>query len=118
MMKKDKLLETAKSYVCGPREETYGSAHENFGRIASLWSAYLGCTVSPAQVACMMVLMKMSRLDKTPDHIDSWVDIAGYAACGCEVSTEQVKSTEAMAQCAMTQMDPFPANVFPRDYNV
>lgn len=86
-MKKDDVLDTAKTYVCGPREQTYGSAADNFGRIAKLWSAYLSVPVSASDVACMMILLKMSRLNTTPDHTDSWIDIAGYAACGGEVSS-------------------------------
>lgn len=86
-MKKDEVLDTAKAYICGPREETYGSAADNFGRIARLWSVYLSAPVTASDVACMMILLKMSRLNTTPDHMDSWVDIAGYAACGGEVSS-------------------------------
>jgi hypothetical protein len=32
-----------------------------------------------------MVWMKMARLQEDPRHIDSWIDIAGYAACTAEV---------------------------------
>lgn len=104
-MKKDEVLDTAKTYICGPREQTYGSAVDNFGRIARLWSVYLSVPVSASDVACMMILLKMARLNTTPDHIDSWVDIAGYAACGGEVSS--VARPPAM--------DPTPVL---RDYNV
>nr|DAH38049.1 MAG TPA: Nucleotide modification associated domain 1 [Caudoviricetes sp.] len=86
-MKKDEVLDTAKTYICGPREQTYGSAVDNFERIARLWSVYLSVPVSASDVACMMILLKMSRLNTTPDHTDSWIDIAGYAACGGEVSS-------------------------------
>jgi len=35
--------------------------------------------------------LKVSRLSWRPDNPDSWVDIAGYAACGfeCMISEEQ-----------------------------
>jgi hypothetical protein len=29
-----------------------------------------------------MVVTKVARLVQTPDHLDSWVDVAGYARCG------------------------------------
>lgn len=83
-------MKTAESYVCGPREETYGSPTENFARIARLWSTYLNTDIAPTDVACMMMLLKMSRLRATPNHNDSWIDIAGYAACGSEISDSQV----------------------------
>jgi len=34
----------------------------------------------------MMVLLKMARLMQTPDHRDSYVDMAGYAATGARVN--------------------------------
>jgi hypothetical protein len=30
--------------------------------------------------------LKVARLMHTPGHVDSWVDIAGYAACGADVA--------------------------------
>jgi hypothetical protein len=35
--------------------------------------------VSAEQVALCMMLVKISRLCQTPDHLDSVVDIAGYS---------------------------------------
>ena len=32
----------------------------------------------------MMALLKIARVKYNPRHADSWVDIAGYAACGAE----------------------------------
>jgi hypothetical protein len=32
----------------------------------------------------MMAGVKLARLSATPDHQDSWVDLAGYAATGSE----------------------------------
>jgi hypothetical protein len=32
-----------------------------------------------------MVALKMARLCVDEKHMDSWVDIAGYAACGAEI---------------------------------
>jgi hypothetical protein len=47
-----------------------------------------GQTVTPEQVALAMTCLKVARLIETPDHEDSWVDIAGYGACGAEIATE------------------------------
>ena len=56
------------------------------GRIAKLWSYYLETPITPADVANMMIMLKVARLRHTPGVLDSWLDIAGYAACGAEVS--------------------------------
>jgi uncharacterized protein DUF6378 len=41
----------------------------------------LGITVTPAQVALCLIDLKMARLSRDPAHLDSIVDVAGYAAC-------------------------------------
>ena len=79
------LLQQAIQMVNGGREQDYGSVESNFKRIADMWSTYLrnrvhpGSVLSGTDVALMMVLFKMSRLQVSPKHRDSWVDIAGYA---------------------------------------
>ena len=70
------------------RGESYGDVRQNHQRIADLWSVVLGRTVTPEQVVLCMTCLKVARLIETPDHEDSWVDIAGYGACGAEVATE------------------------------
>ena len=73
------------SGTTGARGNTYGSAIENFTRIANLWNAQLGSKLAepltPLAVAQLMILVKMSRLANAEDHEDSWVDIAGYVNC-------------------------------------
>ena len=41
----------------------------------------------PEDVAAMMALLKIARLMSNPEHVDSWIDGAGYLACGGEVAT-------------------------------
>ncbi|MBC8158976.1 MAG: hypothetical protein H8E94_06565, partial [Alphaproteobacteria bacterium] len=41
--------------------------------------------VTPAQVALCLIDLKMARLVHDPKHLDSIVDVAGYAACLREV---------------------------------
>lgn len=64
--------------VTGDRAQDYGSVTESFRRIASMWSAYLGITVTPRQVASMMILLKVSRDANSSKH-DNPVDIIGYS---------------------------------------
>lgn len=73
----------------GARGNTYGTAEENFQRIANLWNAQLGNSLTrpltTADVSILMVLVKLSRLANCPTHVDSWVDIAGYVNCASQI---------------------------------
>lgn len=80
-------LNQASDLINDSRDRIYGHPAENFGRIAALWSAVLGVDISREQTALCMIALKMSRLVNCPDHVDSWVDIAGYAALGVEVAS-------------------------------
>lgn len=80
------VLEEAERIVNGQRNDTYDEPENNFRRIAMLWTAYLGIEVNDSDVAVMNILQKVGRLQYTPTHKDSWVDIAGYAACGADVA--------------------------------
>jgi len=71
------------------RESEYGSPAACFGRTASMWNAALDTKLkhplSAADVAILLALLKLARLSETPDHSDSQVDLAGYAALMSEV---------------------------------
>lgn len=84
-MKREVVLDTAKRLVNNDRVKHYGSPKENFTRIANMWSEIFKTKITPAQVALCMAIVKVTRLIQTPDHEDSWIDLAGYAACGGEV---------------------------------
>lgn len=81
------ILDTAKAYVTKDRAADHGNLEDNFTCIAKLWSAYLGCEVKPHDVGSLMVLFKVARIKGNAGHADSWIDVAGYAACGGEVAT-------------------------------
>lgn len=80
----ESITEEAKSIVAGDRASDYGDANESFSRIAKLWSAYTGTTISPWDVAQMMILLKVSRA-KTSRKRDTLVDIVGYAECASKL---------------------------------
>ena len=42
-------------------------------------SPIFGQEVTVAQVVQAMISLKLSRLINSPEHTDTWVDIAGYA---------------------------------------
>lgn len=86
-MERSEILKAAECTVNGSRDEQYGTPEDNFLTIARYWTAYLQKYVSEVDVANMMILMKLARIKKNPAHTDSWIDVAGYAACGGEIST-------------------------------
>lgn len=63
--------------VSEDRNEQYGSPEENLGRIAEMWSGYLGHAVTAMDVALMMVLVKISR-SKAGYARDNAVDGVAY----------------------------------------
>lgn len=90
------LLQEAEKIVSVERNKPYGEPDEDFKRIAAIASAMGFCIDSGGDmlrplrsddVAKFMIALKLSRLMWSPEHKDSWLDIAGYAACGFETAT-------------------------------
>ena len=86
-MKRSEVLNTAESIVNGARNDNYGAPEDNFLTIARFWSVYLGIDINATNVSVMMALLKIARIKSCPNEPDSWVDLAGYSACGCEIAT-------------------------------
>lgn len=85
-MDRNECLKQAKTIINGARAKSYGSAKDNFIRVAKLWSVILGQEITPTQAILCMDAIKTSRLIENPTHADSWVDKAGYNALGAEIS--------------------------------
>lgn len=96
------ILDQAKKCVCGQREQDYGTPESNFKIIANLWNDYLGLAengdgvpifsiknITPTDVSMMMALLKIARIKNGGGSGDSFVDLAGYAACGGEIWVEK-----------------------------
>lgn len=97
-MTREEVLIKAKQCVCGQREQDYGTPESNFGLIADLWNDYLFPSlnenknvISPTDVAMMMALLKIARIRNGGGTGDSFVDLAGYAACGGELNSIEKK---------------------------
>jgi Domain of unknown function (DUF6378) len=92
MLKKD-ILQLAMQ-ATADRGLNYGKPEHNFERIARRWSVHIknsyGIDIEliPSSVAIMMADMKCARLENDDSHKDSWVDLAGYAACGGEIAVK------------------------------
>lgn len=98
-MNRAEILEAARRCVCGEREGEYGTPERNFDTIARLWTAYLNARVpdngfrgtllvTPKDVAMMMALLKVARIS-VGNKADSFIDLAGYAACGGEIAIRE-----------------------------
>lgn len=98
MISKKEVLEKAIAAVAN-REIQYDDPIDNFRRIARLWNAHLYNRyeqieayrippLDPADVALMMDLVKTARLEFDPANLDSWVDKAGYSACGASCTVK------------------------------
>lgn len=92
-MKRPEILEAARSCVCGDREQDYGTPERSFSAIANFWNAYLksrgaDITLEAWDVAAMMVVFKIARVVSGTYKADSWIDAAGYCACGGELDAD------------------------------
>ena len=96
-MTRPEILEAARVCVRGEREHDYGTPEDNFTTIGLLWGVYLNAAhpeymkafpfngITAKDVATMMALLKVARI-ATGSSPDSFVDIAGYAACAGEIA--------------------------------
>ncbi|CUW38801.1 protein of unknown function [Magnetospirillum sp. XM-1] len=85
-MDRKSTLDGAAKAVLQDRNQSYGTPEDCFGLAAKFWTTLFGITVLPHQVALAQDLLKTARIMHNPTHADSWVDKAGYAACGAEVA--------------------------------
>lgn len=94
---RQETLDLAKQYTSKDRNSAYGEPEDNFNNIAALWNAYAYAKYNEnvrdtdwgfdaTDVAIMNILLKVARLATNPSHKDSWIDIAGYAACGAGIA--------------------------------
>jgi Domain of unknown function (DUF6378) len=84
-MNAEAFLQHAADVVTRRRYE-YGEPVDLFEHIAKRWSLTLGIKISAAQVVLCLIDVKMARLARNPKHLDSQVDVAGYAGCLREVT--------------------------------
>lgn len=84
-MTAEMLLKHAATVVAD-RRETYGDPRTGMDAVAKRWSLTLGTPITPTQVVLCLIDLKLARLAHTPTHLDSLVDVAGYAALLREVT--------------------------------
>lgn len=89
---RERVLDDARSAIMGDRDHAYGSPEHSFTHIAELATTQFrellrdGVHFDAHHVAQFMVLLKLARIAADPKKLDSWVDGAGYMACGAEAA--------------------------------
>jgi len=85
-MNAEEICKKAGELVGGDRAKTHGDKFENHLNIARLWSAYLGCAITPEQVALMMGLLKIARTKTGTYNPDDFIDLVGYASIAGDIA--------------------------------
>jgi len=103
-MDRKTVLQMAEKCVCTDRNQQYGEPEDNFDGIAEFWTTYIknrcvgtgaSVEVTSGDVSNMMMLFKIARaMTATEQKADTYIDIAGYAACAAEILTPNTKEKE------------------------
>lgn len=97
------ILQEAFDLINAERQGEYGAPDASFQRVASMWSAYLGYSVTAHDVACCMALLKLARqanrhallstsvrLEDSPNGCrkhDNLLDAAGYIGLAADMTS-------------------------------
>ena len=87
-MKANEILLTATD-VIGQRGAVYGHPKINQGRIASRLTQLFEIEINDYDACLAMVEIKLSRIQETKTHVDSYLDAIAYLAIACELATEE-----------------------------
>lgn len=89
---REEILQEAIRATCTDRNNQYGGPENSFAAVAEFWTAYMhvrgyDVTITAHDAALMLSLLKMARAttSETP-KIDTYADLAGYAACAGEIA--------------------------------
>lgn len=78
-------FDTAIQTVTKERGEVYGHPEDDFAMVSDIKEVLRRCDDPIIRHVLEMIAVKMCRLTETPNHLDSWIDIAGYARTACMV---------------------------------
>lgn len=101
-MKRADYLAKAEHTICRDRQDIHGKPENTHGLIAQYWSVYLSeetkreVLIDAADVAVMMTLFKIARMQVNPIHSDNIVDGIGYLAIAGEIIDDVVGSDELL----------------------
>jgi hypothetical protein len=71
------------------RGRIYGHPRINQSRIAARLSNLFDCEVTASQAALAMVEVKLARIQESPSHVDSYLDLIAYASIALQLQTEE-----------------------------
>ena len=103
MMNRREILEAATTCVTVDRAATHGRVEDNFAWIAGHWNWWLqdklepGASITPYDVAQMMVGFKQARAKGNPAFCDNAIDAVGYSALAGEIGAKQARSATERA---------------------
>ena len=84
-MNRSKALKTVEQ-ILEDRGANYGDLRENWDQTAKMIEMIVGVDIRPEQFGAIMIAMKLSRLSNADcQHLDSLLDIIGYAALTIEI---------------------------------
>jgi hypothetical protein len=86
MIAKEVLLSATDAI--GQRGAIYGHPRINQTRIAMRLQLLLETPITDYQACLALVEVKLSRIQESPHHIDSYIDACAYLALSCELATE------------------------------
>lgn len=90
-MNRAEYLHKTEQTICRDRQDIHGAPENTHALIADYWSVYLSeeigrpMAIDAADVAVMMALFKVARLQVNPAHNDNVVDALGYLAIAGEI---------------------------------
>lgn len=111
-MNRATILDTARDCITRDRAATHGNAEDNFAWIAGHWNWWLqdklepGASITPYDVAQMMVGFKQARAKGNPAHGDNFTDGCGYFALAGEIALRATESAATAPQASAGYTEP------------
>ena len=87
-------FDTAIKNITDIRGKDYGPPEGTFNQIAVMQALVHNCKHPAIKHALEMICVKMVRLCQTPNHLDSVIDIAGYARTIAMILDKEEKEGE------------------------
>lgn len=85
------LLSAATSATMGERQADYGDPVEMMDKVVSIFNAISGRDLTKTEGAEFLMALKLARMQVTPTHRDSHVDLMAYAGIRAECAEAESK---------------------------
>ena len=82
-------FDSALRLVTLDRRDIYGQPSDTYRRIAAIRTIVDECPDPQVREILGMIATKLVRLIQSPDHLDYWIDVGGYARCGVMLLDER-----------------------------